>query len=220
MSQDKKQFAVIGLGRFGMSLCLELSKQGVDVLAIDIDIDKIREISVIAPQAIVADCSKEEIVQELKLDDYDIVMVAIGEDIKSSIITTLILKELGVKRVWVKAKDQFHHKILLKIGADRVINPERDMGISIAESMLGNCVFNYLPLGNALAITELIVTKNYSGKQLRQHPFADNNKIILLAYKRGAEIVKDFSLDTELQIGDILIVTGLETDLMEIIRSL
>ena len=220
MSNGNKQFAVIGLGRFGSSLCTEFSRQGIDILAIDIDEDKVNQASRVVPQAIVADCSIENVVKELKLEDYDTVMVAIGDNLNSSIMTTLILKELGIKNVWVKAKDQFHHKILLKIGADRVISPERDMGISVAQSMIDKRVFNYLPLGSGLAITEIVILKDYLGLVLGEHPFVKSSKTTLLGYKRGPEVIKDFSLSTELEIGDILIITGLESDLMKITSSL
>ena len=220
MNNVNKQFAVIGLGRFGTSLCTELTRQGIDVLAIDEDVDKVNQISNFVTQAVVADCSKENVVKELKLEDYDTVMVAIGDNLNSSIIATLILKDLGIKRVWVKAKDQFHHKILVKIGADRVISPERDMGISIAQSMIDKRVFNYLPLGSGLAITEIIVLQDCSGKKLSEHPFVKSKKTTLLGYKRGPEIFKEYALDFELELGDILIVTGLETELMKITRTL
>ena len=220
MNNDNKQFAVIGLGRFGTSLCTEFARQGIDILAIDVDEEKVNQISNVVQQAVVADCSIENVVKELKLEDYDTVMVAIGDNLNSSIMATLILKELGIKQVWVKAKDQFHHKILLKIGADRVISPERDMGISVAQSMIDKRVFNYLPLGSGMAITEIIISSTYLGIELGQHPFVKTSKTTLLAYKRGPEIIKDFDLKTSLETGDILILTGLEIDLMGIMHAL
>lgn len=220
MSNESKQFAVIGLGRFGISLCTEFARQGIDILAIDVDSEKVNQITNTVQQAVVADCSIESVVKELKLDDYDTVMVAIGDNLNSSIMATLILKELGIKNVWVKAKDQFHRKVLSKIGADRVIQPEHDMGVSVAQSMIDKRVFNYLPLGSGLAITEIIVLQDYFGIKLGEHPFVKSNKTTLLGYKHGPEIIQDYSLETALEVGDILILTGLESDLMKITHKL
>ena len=99
-----KQIAVIGLGRFGQSLCLELMQQGAEVFAVDVDEVLVNEIADQVTQAVVADCSNENTVKELNLSTYDSVFVAIGEDSKASILTTLILKETGVKNIWVKTK--------------------------------------------------------------------------------------------------------------------
>ena len=101
MNMEKKQFAVIGLGRFGLALCEELMDQGAQVLALDIDEERVKLAAETSSHAIIADCSDEETVAELKLDEYDIVMVAIGDDINTSVLATLVLKELGVKNVFV-----------------------------------------------------------------------------------------------------------------------
>ena len=220
MKVDKKQFAVIGLGRFGLSLCEELMTQGAQVLALDIDENRVKLAAEIASHAIIADCSNEETVAELKLDEYDIVMVAIGDDINTSILTTLVLKEMGAKAVWVKAKDKFHAKILHKIGANKIINPERDMGIRIARSMVDKRVFDFLQLGSGLAIAEVVVGGKHNGERLAQHPCAKSDKLKLLGYKRGATIYDQPDLTISLEIGDILIVAGEEKALQEKLKLL
>ena len=220
MKVDKKQFAVIGLGRFGLSLCEELMTQGAQVLALDIDENRVKLAAEIASHAIIADCSNEETVAELKLDEYDIVMVAIGDDINTSILTTLVLKEMGAKAVWVKAKDKFHAKILHKIGANKIINPERDMGIRIARSMVDKRVFDFLQLGSGLAIAEVVVGGKHNGERLDQHPCAKSEKLKLLGYKRGATIYDQPDLTISLEIGDILIVAGEEKALQEKLKLL
>lgn len=139
-----KQFAVIGLGRFGLSVCKELQDSGAQVLAVDIDEEKVKEAAAFVSQGIVANCANEETVVELRLDDYDMVMVSIGADVNSSILATLVVKEAGAKTVWVKANDKFHGKILSKIGADHIIMPERDMGIRVARKMLDKRVLEFI----------------------------------------------------------------------------
>ena len=220
MNVEKKQFAVIGLGRFGLALCEELMDQGAQVLALDIDEERVKLAAETSSHAIIADCSDEETVAELKLDEYDIVMVAIGDDINTSILATLVLKELGVKNVWVKAKNKFHAKILQKIGADKIISPERDMGIRVARSMLYKHVFDFLVLGSGLAITEVVIGGKYLGQRLDEHPCSNIDGIKILAYKRGATIHDRPDDGVSLEIGDILIVAGEEVLLKQKLKYL
>lgn len=114
MKTGDKQFAVIGLGRFGLAVCKELQDSGSQVLAVDVNEDRVKEAAGFVSQAIVANCTQEDTVAELKLDDYDMVMIAIGADVNASILATLIAKEAGVKSVWVKANDRFQARVLQK----------------------------------------------------------------------------------------------------------
>ena len=220
MGAEVKQFAVIGLGRFGMSLCKELSEQGAQVLAIDIDEVSVKKAAEVAAQAVVADCSNEETVAELQLESYDVVMVSIGDDLNASILTTLVLKDAGVKSVWVKAKDKYHAKILNKIGANKVITPEQDMGIRVARSMLDARIFEYLDLGSGLALVEVIVSFHHLGRHLNEHPCCSTDDCTLLALKRGSEILKNPEPETTLETGDILLIVGPEEKLNTVLKRL
>ncbi|PKF62265.1 TrkA family potassium uptake protein [Psychromonas sp. psych-6C06] len=220
MKLNNKQFAVIGLGRFGMAICQELSAQGAQVLAVDVIETHVKKAAEFVSQAIVADCSDEDTLLELKLNDYDIVMVAIGDDVNTSIFTTLVLKESGVKAVWVKAKDKYHAKILKKIGADKIISPERDMGVRIARNMLDKRIFDYLPLGSGLAIAEVVVGSKHFGEMIQQHPCCQSEDTTILAHKRGPKLNSHPDLNGKLEIGDILIVAGLEASILEQFRKL
>ncbi|MDX1771575.1 MAG: TrkA family potassium uptake protein, partial [Planococcaceae bacterium] len=117
----KKEFVVIGLGRFGGSIVRELIEQGADVMAIDKFSDRVDEFASIATQAIVADTTDESVLKSLGIRNFEHVIVAIGEDIQSSILTTLMLKEIGVNKITVKAQNDYHEKVLRKIGADQVV---------------------------------------------------------------------------------------------------
>ncbi|PMJ85935.1 potassium channel family protein, partial [Vibrio splendidus] len=180
-----KQYAVIGLGRFGLSVCKELQSSGAQVLAVDIDEERVKEAANFVSQAIVANCTSEETVKELRLDDYDMVMVSIGSDVNSSILTTLVVKESGAKAVWVKANDNFHGKILSKIGADHIIMPERDMGIRVARKMLDRRVLEFIDLGSGLAMTEIVIGSNFLGKKLGDLKLCKENGVEVLGFKRG-----------------------------------
>ncbi|MEZ8296053.1 TrkA family potassium uptake protein [Vibrio splendidus] len=214
-----KQYAVIGLGRFGLSVCKELQSSGAQVLAVDIDEERVKEAANFVSQAIVANCTSEETVKELRLDDYDMVMVSIGSDVNSSILTTLVVKESGAKAVWVKANDKFHGKILSKIGADHIIMPERDMGIRVARKMLDRRVLEFIDLGSGLAMTEIVIGSNFLGKKLGDLKLCKENGVEVLGFKRGPNLTKALELDVSLEIGDVVIIAGPKETLSRKLRN-
>ncbi|KAB0481331.1 TrkA family potassium uptake protein [Vibrio chagasii] len=214
-----KQYAVIGLGRFGLSVCKELQSSGAQVLAVDIDEERVKEAAAIVSQAIVANCTSEETVKELRLDEYDMVMVSIGSDVNSSILTTLVVKESGAKTVWVKANDKFHGKILSKIGADHIIMPERDMGIRVARKMLDRRVLEFIDLGSDLAMTEIVIGSKLLGKQLRDLKLCKEVGVEVLGFKRGPNLTKAPELEVSLEIGDVVIIAGPKETLSRKLRN-
>ncbi|ASC56627.1 TrkA family potassium uptake protein [Vibrio vulnificus] len=220
MRRAEKQFAVIGLGRFGLAVCQELTDSGAQVLAIDVNEERVKLAASFVTQALVANCTHEETMAELKLDDYDMVMVAIGADMNSSILATLIAKEAGVKSVWVKANDKFQARVLQKIGADHIIMPERDMGIRVARKMLDKRVLEFHPLGSGLAMTEFVVGSRLMGKTLGELALCKVPGVQVLGFKRGPELVKAPELDVELEIGDMIILVGPQDALANKLSSL
>ncbi|HAS6162889.1 TPA: TrkA family potassium uptake protein [Vibrio vulnificus] len=220
MRGAEKQFAVIGLGRFGLAVCQELTDSGAQVLAIDVNEERVKLAAGFVTQALVANCTHEETMAELKLDDYDMVMVAIGADMNSSILATLIAKEAGVKSVWVKANDKFQARVLQKIGADHIIMPERDMGIRVARKMLDKRVLEFHPLGSGLAMTEFVVGSRLMGKTLGELALCKVPGVQVLGFKRGPELVKAPELDVELEIGDMIILVGPQDALANKLSSL
>ncbi|MEZ8731740.1 TrkA family potassium uptake protein [Vibrio splendidus] len=214
-----KQYAVIGLGRFGLSVCKELQSSGSQVLAVDIDEERVKDAAAFVSQAIVANCTSEETVKELRLDEYDMVMVSIGSDVNSSILTTLVVKESGAKAVWVKANDKFHGKILSKIGADHIIMPERDMGIRVARKMLDRRVLEFIDLGSGLAMTEIVIGSKFFGKQLRDLKLCKEVGVEVLGFKRGPNLTKAPELDVSLEIGDVVIIAGPKDTLSRKLRN-
>ncbi|EIO3972852.1 TrkA family potassium uptake protein [Vibrio vulnificus] len=220
MRRAEKQFAVIGLGRFGLAVCQELTDSGAQVLAIDVNEERVKLAAGFVTQALVANCTHEETMAELKLDDYDMVMVAIGADMNSSILATLIAKEAGVKSVWVKANDKFQARVLQKIGADHIIMPERDMGIRVARKMLDKRVLEFHPLGSGLAMTEFVVGSRLMGKTLGELALCKVPGVQALGFKRGPELVKAPELDVELEIGDMIILVGPQDALANKLSSL
>lgn len=209
----KQEFVVIGLGRFGGSIVKELIEQGADVMAIDIETERVDEFAPIATQAVVADTTDEAVLKSLGIRNFDHVIVAIGDNIQSSILTTLMLKELGVKRITVKAQNDYHEKVLSKIGADHVVHPERDMGIRIANNILSNNVLDYLELSDEHSIMELIVNSKLAGHSLIDLDIRAKYGINIVAIKRGKSILVSPQADEKLQANDILIIIGADVDI-------
>ncbi len=211
----QKQVAVIGLGKFGTNLCIALVKQGVQVLAIDTEEKPVQKLSEVVSQAIIADTTDEDVVAELNLIDFDCVVVSFGSDIKASILVTIILKEMGVNNLWVKAKDNLHVKTLKKIGADRVINPERDMAIRISEQLVTEGFIDYLHLPDDVAVYAYNADQSQVGRAFSALPF--DGELKLLGVKRGLDLMTALSPDEIVQVGDMLIVGGKRAELQQIL---
>jgi trk system potassium uptake protein TrkA len=147
------------------------------------------------------------------------VMVSIGSDVNSSILTTLVVKESGAKAVWVKANDKFHGKILSKIGADHIIMPERDMGIRVARKILDRRVLEFIDLGSGLAMTEIVIGSKLLGKKLGDLKLCKENGVEVLGFKRGPNLTKAPELDVSLEIGDVVIIAGPKETLSRKLRN-
>ncbi|MGM7700988.1 potassium channel family protein [Pseudalkalibacillus sp. Hm43] len=216
----KKQFAVIGLGRFGGSICRSLSNNDMEVLAIDSDEDRVNEFSSIATHAVIADATDENVLKSLGVRNFDHVIVAIGDNIQASILTTLILKELGVAHITVKAQNDYHEKVLRKIGADRIVHPERDMGQRIAHNIMSNNVLDYLELSDEHSIVELIASKKMHDKTLIELDVRANYGCNVMAIKRSDDIVVSPQATHTILEGDILIVIGADADISRLEKHL
>lgn len=183
----KQTFAVIGLGRFGGSVCKTLADAGQEVLAIDKYESRVNDYKDIATQAVVADAQDEDVLRSLGIRNVDHVIVAIGEDIQASILVTLMVKEQGVKYVTAKAQNEYHAKVLEKLGVDRVVHPERDMGVRIGRSLTSKNMVDYLDLDANFKLAEILITNpKFVGKSLAEMDFRDRYglNVIALAHSR------------------------------------
>ncbi|NBD27705.1 potassium channel family protein [Paenibacillus glycinis] len=212
----KKQYAVIGMGRFGSSVAQELSDLGFEVLAIDVSEQKIQEASNWVTHAVAVDSTDEEALRSLGLRNFDVVVVAIGEDIQASILTTLILKELGVPELIVKAQNELHGKVLNKIGADKVVFPERDMGLRVAHHLISPNILEYIELSNDYSIVEMKAPDFTIGRNLMQLDIRARFKCNVLAIKKGTEMNIAPSAENVIQEDDVLVIVGKTEDLSEL----
>ncbi|MFC4024250.1 potassium channel family protein [Oceanobacillus longus] len=215
-----KDFAVIGLGRFGGSICRELSQEGMQVLAIDSDEDRVNEYKNIAYHAVIADSTDEDTLREIGIKNFDHVIVAIGENIQASILTTVILTDIGIKKITVKAQNDYHEKILNKIGVDQVVHPERDMGRRLAHNIISNNILDYLELSDEHSIVEVKAGKKMVGKSLIDLDIRANFGCNIVAIKRGRDINVSPSAEDALREDDILIVIGADKDISRFERRL
>ena len=205
---SKKQFIVIGLGRFGSSVAETLYSLGNDVLAVDHDEDVIQNISSKVTHAIQVDADDENSLKALGIRNFDCAVISIGSDIQSSILATLLVKELGVKHVVAKATTALHAKVLYKIGANRVVFPERDMGVRVAHNLVSSNILDYIELSPEYSIAEVVSPVEWHNKTLRELNVRAQYGINVMAIKRNNDIDVSPLADNVIEPGDIIVAIG------------
>lgn len=203
-----KQFAVIGLGRFGSSLARTMAEAGYDVLGIDVLEERIRPLTNVLTHVVQADATDEEVLRSLGIRNFDVCAITISSNIQSSILTTLMVKELGVPLVVAKARDDQHGKVLQKIGADRVVFPERDMGVRLAQNLIAGNILDFIELSPDNSIAEVIAGERMAGKNLRQLDLRSRFGLNVMAIKRGDRVIVSPKADDVVGEGDVLVVIG------------
>ncbi|MDD9271185.1 potassium channel family protein [Paenibacillus sp. GCM10023248] len=209
----RKQFAIIGMGRFGSSIAKTLSQLGFEVMAIDFREETVQDISSIVTHAVQADSTDEEALRALGIRNFDVVVVAIGEDIQASILTTLILKEMGIPTVVVKAVNDLHGKVLKKIGADKVVYPERDMGQRVAHHLISSNIVDYIELSSDYSIVEIQASRQMIGKNLKELDIRAKYGCNVIAIKQNDKLIIPPSADETLRAQDILVIVGKNSNL-------
>jgi trk system potassium uptake protein TrkA len=205
---SNRQFVVIGLGRFGSSVATTLYSLGNEVLAIDTDEEIVQSISDSVTHAVQADATDEATLRSLGIRNFDVAVITIGSDVQSSVMVTLLVKELGVKYVISKAQNELHAKVLYKIGADRVVFPERDMGVRVAHNLCSSNILDYIELSPDYSIMEVSAVRDWQGKTLRELNMRSKYGINIMAIKRGNDINISPGADDEIRENDVLVVIG------------
>ena len=207
LKKSMSQFAVIGLGRFGMTVALTLANEGNDVLAIDINERNIHQIENYVAGTAVADATGEGVLKQLGIKNFDCVVISIGEDMKASILTTLICKNLGVKLVVAKANSEAHKEVLEKIGADVVVFPEDYTGQKVAKMLSNPSVNEVMKLTDKFKIVEIATPDTWQDKTIQEVDVRKNFHISISVIKRDDYVIYP-EPETEFKKGDILLVAG------------
>jgi len=204
----KKHYAVIGLGRFGSSVANTLLQAGQEVLVIDADDKIVQKMADYFTHAVVADTTDEATLKSLGLRNFDIVIVAIGHNVSASVLTVLLLKEIGVPHIIAKADNHMHGKMLEKVGADQVIFPERDMGLRIAHNLLSTNVIDYFEVAKDLAIIEVKVPEQLIGMNLVETDLRSRYEITVIAIRRSGVMMLTPKPEEKFERDDALILVG------------
>jgi trk system potassium uptake protein TrkA len=216
-----KQVAVIGLGRFGTSLAITLRDAGYEVLAIDKVSDLVEGIGSQVTHAVRVNATNEASLQKLGIGSFDVAVVTIGTSIQDSVMTTIVLKKLGVRYIVARADNDLHGEILTSIGADKVIFPERDTAIKTGPILTMPDVADYIPLGNGAGIVKAKAPEYFIGKTLEDIGFGSSSKngVAVLMIQRGKEGILNPGPKEVISHIDILIIAGNNSDIEKILEK-
>jgi trk system potassium uptake protein TrkA len=204
----KRQYAVIGMGRFGTSVAMTLVNSGQEVLVMDSDEERIQKVAEYFTHAVVLDTTDEAALSAVGIRNFDMVVVAIGHDVQASVLTTLLLKEMGVRHIVAKAANVLHGKMLDKVGADQVVFPERDMGQRIAHNLMSTNIIDYFEVAPDLGIIEVDVKGDLLGKSLFDSNLREKYGITVIAIRRNGKIALSPNPSEKLEESDRLILVG------------
>ena len=215
-SKDK-QYLVIGCGRFGSSVAKKMCQLGNEVMVIDKDEDSINNIAELVTHTAIVDVTEERDLKSIGLGNFDVVIVAISSDIRASIMATVMAKEMGVPKVVCKAKDELQAKVLYKIGADKVVFPERDMGIRLAYNLASENILDQINLDPEYSIMEIVTPQNWVGKTIIELNLRAKYDITVLAVKTQSGLKVMPSPNYKMQETNILIIIGNTDKISDII---
>ncbi|MBU5211200.1 potassium channel family protein [Heyndrickxia oleronia] len=209
----RKSFAVFGLGRFGGTLVKEFHDMDIEVIAIDKNEEKVNDYMNLATFAVCADVIDETILNHLGIRNVDHAFVSFGDNMQSSILTSMLLKEIGVPQVWAKAQNDYHSKVLKKIGVDRVIHPERDVAKRIAHHIVSDKMIDFIELSKDHSMVEIVATKKIDGCSLGELDIRANYGCTIVGIQRNGSFVISPSAEEVVTINDVLIVIGSNKDI-------
>ncbi len=222
-NKTPKQFAVVGAGRFGSSVALTLSKRGCEVTVVDKDRDRVQQISDYVSSAIQLDATDEKALKSIGIEGVDVAVVSIGEQMEAGILVTMALKEMGINTVVAKALTESHGKILSRVGADKVVFPERDMGVRLANALLHPSLLEHIEVSPGYNIAEFEAPKVLWGKSIAESAVRGRHGVQIVALKRsrpsldkaGESVLEEDvdlipSAETVVNKGDTILVIGKE----------
>lgn len=207
-NMKKKEYVVFGLGRFGTSVAKQLEKNGCKVMAVDSNPDRVSALAEDVTVSMHADISDVNALDELGINNFDCAIIATGGNLEASILATIWAKEHGVKLVVAKASNQLHGRILSKVGADKIVFPEREMGVHLANSLVMNNLFDTIELSSEYSIMDIAIQKDWVGKNLKELKLRDKFHVDVIAVKRSGKMIVTPSADVPFIDGDVVVVLG------------
>lgn len=216
--KQKKQYIVVGLGRFGRAIAETLCQDGEEVLGVDRRMDLVEEMRDVLTHTVQLDAMDRDALAALGVEDFDVTFVTMGSDIRASGTIVLLLKELGAKRVIAKAHDEFHGRMLEKLGADEVLFPERDMGRRIAHNLVSGKIIDYLELSPDFSLAEIRPMHEWIGRTLGELSLRSRMGINVVAVKNGENVNPMPTQETTFSADDVLLVVASEETLRKMDR--
>ena len=205
---SRKEFVVFGMGKFGISVAKALADNGCQVMAVDSEQSKVEEIAEDVTYAVCTDVTDSEAIHSLGIRNFDGAIVAIGENLEASVLVTIIAKEMGIPYVLAKAQTELQAKVLKKVGADKIVFPEKETGIRIAHNLVSGNFFDAIELSAKYSMMDLDVPAEWVGKTLRELNLRVTKKINIIGIKQGGEFEITPDPDAPLAADDVLVVIG------------
>ena len=214
--KTKKNYAVFGLGRYGTAVATELIENGMEVIAVDSDQKVVNDLAAVLPVCKCADVSDAEVISRLGIANIDTVIICMANNLEASVMATTLCKEVGVKTVIAKCTSEMHRKILLRVGADRVVCPENESGIRLAKNLLSSGFIDMISLSKEVSMVEIDVKKEWIGKNLIELNLRKKYGINIVAVKKGEKVNVDINPEQKLDSETTLIVIGSTSKLVKL----
>ena len=208
-----RSFLIIGLGRFGTALAVELCALGNEVLAMDLSEERVQAVADRVTHAVAGDGREAEVLRAVGARNMDCAVVATGSDVGVSALITLNLKEQGVPQVVGKANSADHRKVLEKIGADQVVFPEQEMALRLAQNLSNGEILNYIELSNEYSIRERRLPRPWRDRTLAELNIRAEYGLTIIAVRRGEQLIISPGADTALREGDSMLILGRDQDI-------
>ena len=203
-----KSYVVVGLGRFGAEVARQLHELGCEVLAMDLRDDLVQDVANNVTHAVVSDGQDKEVLKALGVRDFDCAVIAIGDNLAASVLVTMNMKELGIRHIVCKAHDDTHRRVLEKLGADRVVIPEKENAARLARSLSSPNVLDYIELSDDYGIVEVPAPKSWQGKSLKDLNIRAKLGVNIIAIRRGGGINVSPAAEFAFESDDVVVVLG------------
>ena len=213
----RKEFVVFGLGKFGLSVARTLADNGCQVMAVDSEQSKVEEIAEAVTYAVCMDVTDADAIHSLGIRNFDGAIVAIGENLEASVLVTIISKELGIPYVLAKAQTELQAKVLKKVGADKIVFPEKETGMRIANNLVSGNFFDAIELSTKYSMVDLDMPSEWVGKSLRELNLRATKKINIIGIKQNDEFEITPDPDAPLEEDDVLVVIGRNQNLSKLV---